>query len=379
MGWLDKMFGGGKSRNEADIVFEKLNNFLNSDDAQNAAMPDDIKQILSVGGAVDLLASANGEFGRTATNPIPVNGPVGEVTYLSSLTLTDGRGIWAHRLGSHDQCDIFEVVSEDGKDWLLLYFTPYHPKKSRLVPKGFVFREAPRVRGVFATNQHVTDFPLGLPDAIRAWSMETLGIPLVSSGLRTAIQSGSFQRPPQHVANLRDLELPSRTNQANDIKSGIFRGWTQNKLMNPLLSVLQNNIGYQEIDVGEALIFCASMMTYCYLRYGPAPPDHALLDEFHRQIVEDIATRSKPFDAALSLYQSRYQEYAALFDPVLDPKQDQGHHITTLMMHLCERVSHATAQGKMLKITTNSPVIAALLDDTFKFAKRQAQLASMTN
>jgi hypothetical protein len=142
---------------------------------------------------------------------------------------------------------------------------------------------------------------------------------------------------------------------------------------------LQNNIGYDEIDVGEVLMFCASMMTYCYLRYGPAQPDHDMLDEFHRQIVEDIATGRKPFDASLALYQTRYQEYAALMEPVLDPDQDQRHHMTTLMMHVSERSSHATAQGKMLKITISSPVIAALLDVTFKFAKRQARLATMSD
>lgn len=379
MGWLNKIFGGGKRRDESNAIFEKLNNFLNSDAAQNAAMPEDIKAILSVGGAVDSLANATGEFGLTVTNPIPVNGPVGEVTYLSALTMADGRGIWAHRLGSRDQIDIFEVVSDDGKDWSLLYLTPYHSRKSRLVPRGFRFRDTPRIHGIFATNQHVPDFPFSLDEAIREWSKTTLGIPLASPGLRTAIQSVSFQRPPQHGADILGLELHGRTNHAGNVKSSLFRGWMQNKLLNPLLSVLQNNLGYQEIDVGEVLMFCASMMTHCYLRYGPAQPDHVTLDEFHRQIVEDIATGSKSFDASLVLYQTRYQEYAALMDPVLDPNQDQRHHMTTLMMHVCERASHITAQGKMLKITTSSPVIAALLDDTFKFAKQQAQLATMTD
>ena len=379
MGWLNEIFGGGDRRDEADAVLEKLSNFLNSDDAQNAAMPDDSKAILSIGGAVDSLTGATGEFGRSITNPIPVNGPVGEVTYLSSLTTADGRGIWAHRLGSHDRVDIFEVVSDDGKDWFLLYLTPYHPRKSKLVPRSFRFRESPRVHGIFATNQHVPDFPLNLHEAIRDWSKATLGMPLVSPGLRAAIQSASFQRPPEHDAEVGALELPGRTNHAGDFKASLFRGWTQNKLLKPLVSVLQNNIGYDEIDVGEVLMFCSSMMTYCYLRYGPAQPDHVMLDRFHRQIVEDIATVRRPFDASLTLYQARYQEYAALIYPVLDPDQNQRHNTTTLMMHVCERASHATARGKMLKITASSPVIAALLNDTFRFAKRQARLATMTD
>lgn len=377
MGWLNRMFGGGKRQDKAAAVFEKLSDFLNSDAVQNAAMPDDIKAILSVGGAVDYLAGATGEFGRTATNPIPVNGPVGEVTYLSALTTADGRGVWAHRLGSRDRIDIFEVVSDDGKEWCLLYLAPYHPRKSKLVPKGFRFRDPPRVRGIFATNQHVPDFPLSLHEAIRDWSKATLGIPLVSSGLRSAIQSASFQRPAHHISDLEEIELHGQTShEGDDVKSMILHEWTHNKLVKPLLSVLNHTLGYDELDVAEVLIFCASIMTYCYLRYGPSEPDHNMLDAYHRKVVEDIATGSKPFDDSLVLYQSRYQEYAALLKPVLDPDQDQRHHMTTLMMHVCERASHASAQGKMIKITISSQVIAALLDDTFKFARKQARLSS---
>jgi len=293
MGWLDKIFGSGGRRDGADAVFGTLSTFLNSDDAQNAAMPEDISSTLPVGGAVDSIAGATGDFGRSATNPIPVNGPVGEVTYLSALTMADGRGVWAHRLGSRDQVDIFEIVSDDGKDWCLLYMAPYHSRKSGLVPKGFRFRDPPKVRGIYATNQHVPVFPLGLYEAIRDWSKATLGIPLVSPRLRAAIQSASFQRPSHHISDLEALKLHGRTSYAGDTKAMILHGWTHNKLLNPLLSVLKSNIGYDGIDVSEVLIFCGSMMTYCYLNYGPSGPDHNMLDEFHRKIIEDIVKGSK--------------------------------------------------------------------------------------
>ncbi|MGE3693345.1 MAG: hypothetical protein AB7F98_18365 [Novosphingobium sp.] len=351
MGWFRKIFGGGDRRDEAELILGKLNDLLNIDEAQNAALPEELKATLFVGGGVDSIAGATGEFGRSVSNPIPVNGPIGEVTYLSALTTSDGRDVWAHRLGSIDRVDIFEIVSDDGADWWLLYLTPYHTRKSRLVPKGFRFRKSPRVRGVLATNQHVPNFPVGLHEAIRHWCKATLGFPLVGQGLRDAVQVESFRKPAHHVSEIEALGLESSTTDGDDIQATIFRAWTQNKLLNPIISVLQDNIGCDDIDVSELLMFCASVVTYCYLLFGPKQPNHVVLDQFHRQIVDDITTGRRNFESSLATYQTRYQEYVALINPVLDAGENKGHHMTTLLMHVCERASHTSAHGKMVKIT----------------------------
>lgn len=183
MNWLKNLFSGTRQRDQTDAIFEKLDIFLNSDSAQNAAMPDDLKSLVSAVGEADSVPGATGEFGLSFTNPIPVNGPIGEVTYLSALELIDGRSVWAHRLGSRDRVDIFEAVSEDGKNWFVLFLTPYFSRKSKYAPVGFRFREPRKVIGISATNQFVPEFPMSLPSAITEWTKATLGIPLIARGL----------------------------------------------------------------------------------------------------------------------------------------------------------------------------------------------------
>lgn len=373
MGWLRRLFGGNAPKSEADVVFERLSSFLNSDAAQNAAMPEELQAMIRVGGSVDIIPGATGDFGRSVHNPVPVNGPLGEVTYLSGLRLDDGRCIWGHRLGAIDRVDVFEVASQDGRDWFLLYFAPYHLRKSQLAPEGFRFNEAPRVRGIFATNQTVPEFPHGLQDAIRDWSKATLGIPLRSANLTATLDSIDFSRPISHLAAVQSLRLDGRAPMESDAREIVLSAFSHNKLLTPLLAVLRTRLGYKELDVAELMMFCASIVTLCYLRFGPQRPDYEMLERFHLGMVDDMVTGSLPLPAAISLFQLRYREYTALIAPVLGPKDDQSHHMTTLLMHVCERASHSSAQGKMINITSSSPVIATLLDDAFKFARQLAR------
>lgn len=373
MAWFKSLRSFTKRPDETDVIFEKLSIFLNSDSAQNAAMPDDLKSIITWVSETDIVPGATGEFGLSFTNPVPVNGPIGEVTYLSALELLDGRSVWAHRLGSRDRVDVFEVVSEDGKNWFILFLTPYFPRKSGYVPSGFRFRSAPRVRGISATNQFVSEFPIALPDAISDWTKSTLSIPLVTAGLREALRLNSFSRPLLHCADIEAFKLNDIKAEVKDARYILLKSFTHSKLFVPMLSVMRKNIGYETIDLAEVSFFCASMMTYCYLHFGPSQPDHVMLDTFHQMTIDDIVTAKMPQTVAVSLYQTRYQEYCALIIPVFDPEEDQLHHMTTLLMHVCERSSHETAQGRMMKIATAGPVIAALLDDAFKFAQRLAR------
>lgn len=372
MGWLKRLFGSKGGQDEAAVLFEKLNKFLNSDLIQNEAMPAVLKPILTQGGSVDTISGATGEFGLSVDNPVPVNGPIGEVTYLSALRLEDGRAIWAHRLGAIGRVDVYEIVSEDGQDWFLLYLSPYHPRKSNLTPRDFRFHDVPRVRGIFATNANVPNFPFGLQEAIREWSIATLGMPLRSPGLTSALETTAFERPIRHLAGIQGLPLDGHTPQESEAREILLIAFTHKKLLAPLLAVMRKSIGYEELDVAEVMMFCASAVTYCYLRFGPKSPDFEMLERFHLSVVEDMVTGSLPLSDAVGLYQVRYREYSALILPVLDPEQDQRHHMTTLFMHICERASHTSARGKMINITASSVVIAALLDDTFKFTRKLA-------
>lgn len=91
--------------------------------------------------ACDELSGASGEFG-SLTNPIPVNGPIGEIAYLNALRSTTGRGFLFHRTGTSKSpvsdlpVDRFELLGNDGLEWRILYFSKFHPAEARNALRG---------------------------------------------------------------------------------------------------------------------------------------------------------------------------------------------------------------------------------------------------
>src|SRR3546814_13912845 len=75
------------------------------------------------------LPNGSGPFGFTETNPIPVNGPIGQLAYLSRLETQSGQRILFHRLGAIDKVDVFEAVTFDGSGWFIFFVDLYHPRR----------------------------------------------------------------------------------------------------------------------------------------------------------------------------------------------------------------------------------------------------------
>src|SRR5262249_40522622 len=98
---------------EVKDVFKKLHRLMENEKAQNERLPEPYRSQVLRGVDCDEIAGAVGEFGRDPRNPIPVNGPLGELTYLSSLRTVDSQLIMFHRLGSTSNVDIYEMVSLD--------------------------------------------------------------------------------------------------------------------------------------------------------------------------------------------------------------------------------------------------------------------------
>lgn len=110
---------------DVKAIFDKLQNLLEDDAVQNARLPEPLRSELAHGLACDALPGGSGEFGLTPTNPIPVNGPTGEVLYLSKLRtdpgwkgqFSAGRPVMFHRVRSEDgltgPVDVYEVLSVD--------------------------------------------------------------------------------------------------------------------------------------------------------------------------------------------------------------------------------------------------------------------------
>lgn len=125
-------------------IFEKAIRFLDDEAAQNNALPEQFRKILAESISCDRIPNAFGEFGRTLTNPIPVNGPVGQLVYLSRLETPEGGAVAFHRLGAFDKVDAFEVVAENGRYWDVLFLSMYFARKSRQVPSGYRMMTAGR-------------------------------------------------------------------------------------------------------------------------------------------------------------------------------------------------------------------------------------------
>ena len=212
MGFFDKLFGGGKKGSGRDLppaieaAIKKILKFMSDESLQNRRYPPEIQRLMASGGTVDVIAGAEGAFGRDIRNPIPVNGPIGEIIYISNLTLQTGVKVIGHRIGSFDRLDAYEIASLDGSRWDILFFDMYHPRKSRQLPDGYLPISTPEPF-FFATNTFVEDFPSGICEAIRGFSNSEFGLPLISPVLRDEHLFDNFSRPEGQKGNLQALLL----------------------------------------------------------------------------------------------------------------------------------------------------------------------------
>lgn len=117
----------------------------------------------------DEMPNAYGEFGRAISNPIPVNGPIGEIKYLKRLRL-QGNPTMFHRLTSTryetyvDQgVDIYELCDFSGEHWDLLYLHMYHPRRSEKIPSGYTQAEFHPVLSSITPGMGINDFVKTFP------------------------------------------------------------------------------------------------------------------------------------------------------------------------------------------------------------------------
>ena len=194
-------FFGGKKKSpseppqEISKIFEKMARMMEDEELQNSMYPLLVKNRIVGGQDLDELPDGVGVFGRSKENPIPVNGPIGELVYLSNLTTQDGQRLLYHRLGSVDDIDIYETVSIDGSRWDILFFSMYHLRKSRKAPSGYSIANVGEQPLLYGTNRWVDNFPYGLQEAIRNTTVEMFGIPMRPPQVRQAEENVKFQRP----------------------------------------------------------------------------------------------------------------------------------------------------------------------------------------
>lgn len=175
MGFMDKYFSKEMTQTRTEKMYDDALHLFNSAELQNARLPEDIAAKVIAGADCDIVPGAKGRFGHDLTNPIPVNGPFGEMTYLSRLRLlSTGSMVFYHKVETIGDIDKFELVNVSGRFVDYLYVDPWHPRVSRLYPEGYTLeREAVFPRGI---TEYCPGFPKGLTKRIKKEAKSLLGV-----------------------------------------------------------------------------------------------------------------------------------------------------------------------------------------------------------
>lgn len=178
----------------------------------------------------DEIPGATGKFGYDGTNPVPVNGPIGEMVYLNRLRAKSGTGFFYHRIGTvrvpfiDAVIDRFELVSLDASQWAVINLCPYFPRRSLKAPDGMSLKgwkdanDTQRFmlkRDYFGQRKFVENFPLGLPEIFATDISFNVITP--NFGAATAArmqeyisaQAGKWKRPYALTPEITGAPVPS--------------------------------------------------------------------------------------------------------------------------------------------------------------------------
>lgn len=201
MGFLSNLFGGNKEDKALREAFAHIHRLIDDEKFQLEFVHPAMKAMLESAPACDKDPNGTGPFGFTETNPIPVNGPIGQLAYLSRLETQSGQRILFHRLGAIDTVDVFEAVTFNGSEWFILFVDFYHPRRSRLTPDGFRFTKD--VAQFSGFHKFCEGFPYDFVEkkaSERESGLSMAYIPI--SKVSEQIEKRVFNRPLAHRAKL---------------------------------------------------------------------------------------------------------------------------------------------------------------------------------
>jgi hypothetical protein len=200
VGWLSDLLGGSSENRAIADAMAKIRQLVEDENFQNSLLHPAIRDTILNGAAIDSLPDATGEFGYCLSNPIPVNGSIGELAYLSKIETMHGQRLLFHRLGSIDSKDVFECVAFDGSEWFILFADLYHPRRSRLTPKGFRFSKEFGQFSGFHNFCH--NFPYDFREKRHSKNNE-LSLAYIASGkVQEGMDRRAYQRPLAHKLKL---------------------------------------------------------------------------------------------------------------------------------------------------------------------------------
>ena len=201
MGFISKLFGGNKEDKALREAFEQIRRILEDEQFQLDMIHPAMKSMIETCPAYDKDPNGTGPFGFSETNPIPVNGSIGQLAYLSKLETAKGERILFHRIGAVNTIDVFEAVTFSGSEWFILFVDLYHPRRSRLTPEGFRFTQ--EVGQFSGFHKFCTDFPYDFVEMKQSESESGLSMAYIAiSKVMEPIQNRAYQRPLAHKAKL---------------------------------------------------------------------------------------------------------------------------------------------------------------------------------
>lgn len=201
MGFLSNLFGGNKEDKALREAFDLINRMIEDEKFQLELLNPMMREMIESAPAYDKAPYGTGPFGYTETNPIPVNGPIGQLAYLSRLETQSGQRILFHRLGAVDTVDVFEAVTFNGKEWFILFVDLYHPHRSRLTPDGFRF--AKEVAQFSGFTNYCDNFPYDFVEKKASMRESGLSMAYIAiSKVSEQIQNQVFNRPLAHKTKL---------------------------------------------------------------------------------------------------------------------------------------------------------------------------------
>lgn len=203
MSWFSRLFSGNKASVDKNLAsaLSKVNIILDDDEFQIAMLPDPVQALIRSKAPCDEKAGATGDFGMSPRNAIPVNGPIGQLAYLSKLRTNRREGLFFHRIGAVGSIDVFESVSMSGNEWFIFFLDMYYPRRSRKAP--FSLSLSPNPSQFSGFTNYCRDFPHDFSEAKLRNSDSGLNfayIPL--SKAQAVLEKGTFERPISHRAKM---------------------------------------------------------------------------------------------------------------------------------------------------------------------------------
>jgi len=201
MGLLSGIFGKSKEDKALQEALEHIHRILEDEEFQIECIHPSVRDIIKSKPAYDKDPNGSGPFGFVKTNPIPTNGPIGELAYLSSLETLNGERIVFHRLGAIHTIDVFEAVTFSGSEWFIFFVDYYHPRKSKLAPDGFTFFNG--VAQLSGFNKFSYNFPYDFVEMKHSEQQSGLSMAYIAiDKITPQLEINSFERPLSHKVKL---------------------------------------------------------------------------------------------------------------------------------------------------------------------------------